>query len=110
TARSTRRVVHLLLGLRLNDLHNELYHAARTVEFSALLTCIIGKLLDKVFVGIAQQIAGYQTVVAQRVHIKMSQESLQNLIRQFLLIAKLGGSHHTLQRSVLPLNGCKGFV
>ncbi len=65
-ARAASRVVDAHARLRLDDLDQRAHHFGRGVELAGLLAGGIGKVLDQIFVGRAQQIGKLEVLVPER--------------------------------------------
>ena len=76
-------VVDLIARLRLGELHQQAHHLGRGVELAAFLARAVGKELDQVFVGRAEQVGELEVVVDQHEPglVEMVQQVLPLLVR-----------------------------
>ena len=103
-------VVHTVAGLRVDEFHHELHHRFGRIELSALLTGIVGKLLDEVLVGVTQHVRLVEVGIAQLVLVEVAQQPLQGGVGQHALVTVLGGGQYVLQFGVVRFDGGECLV
>ena len=58
--------------LRVDEFDNQLHHSLGRIKLSALLTGVVGKLLDEVLVGVTQHISLVQVGVTEFVLVEVT--------------------------------------
>lgn len=92
---ATGRVVDGLGFLGIEHVDHQPHHAARGVELPSLLVGYVGKLLDEVFVSVAEQVR-IDVLVAKRQLGKVLDQVLEQGIRQPVLVRPLRVTEHAI--------------
>lgn len=104
------RVIDGFPGLGRKDANHQRDHGARGIEFTGLLVGQVGKFLDQVFIGLAENVR-LAVLITQVERREVFDQVLEQRVRKTVLIGPLSIAENAVQGiRVGPLNAAHGLL